>query len=73
MPSCLLREAIIQDQVSKGGNHHKDPVILFSLTSSRIDSIRASQHLFDFRILLIIDETGLKYQLLLPLFKNPSH
>jgi hypothetical protein len=29
----------------KGDNHHKDPVIYFSLTSSRIDSIRASQHL----------------------------
>ena len=45
MPSCLLLESIIQDPVYKGGNHHEDPMISFSLTSSRIDSIRASQHL----------------------------
>ena len=54
MPSCLLLESIIQDPVYKGDNHHEDPMILFSLTSSRIDSIRASQHLVDYRIVLII-------------------
>jgi hypothetical protein len=48
MPSCHLLESIIQDPVYKGDNHHKDPVILISLTSSRIDSIRASQHLVVF-------------------------
>jgi hypothetical protein len=36
---------------TKGGYHHKDPVIIFSLTSSRIDSIRTSQHLVDFILL----------------------
>ena len=45
MPSCLVLESIIQDPVSKGDNHYEDPVIFFSLTSSRIDSIRASQYL----------------------------
>ena len=45
MPSCLVLESIIQDPVSKGGNHHEDPMILFALTSSRIDSIRARQFL----------------------------
>ena len=45
MPSCLVLESIIQDPVSKGGNHHEDPMILFALTSSRIDSIRARQYL----------------------------
>ena len=48
MPSCLLLESIIQDLVYKGDNHHEDPMIRFSLTSSRIDSIRASQHLVSF-------------------------
>jgi hypothetical protein len=33
----------------KGDNHHEDPMILFSLTSSRIDSIRAQQHLVDYK------------------------
>jgi len=47
MPSCLLLESIIQVPVYMGDNHHEDPMILFSLTSSRIDSIRASQHLVD--------------------------
>jgi hypothetical protein len=45
MSSCLVLESIIQDPVYKGGNHHEDPMILFSLTSSRLDSIRASQRL----------------------------
>ena len=54
MPSCLLLESIIQDPVYKGDNHHEDPMILFSLTSSRIDSIRASQHLVDYKIVLLI-------------------
>ena len=54
MPSCLLLESIIQDPVYKGDNHHKDPMIRFSLTSSRIDSIRASQHLVDYTIVLLI-------------------
>jgi hypothetical protein len=48
MPSCLLLESTIQDPVYEGGNHHEDPVISFSLTSSRIDSIRASQYLVVF-------------------------
>ena len=74
MPSCLLLESIIQDPVYKGDNHHKDPMILFSLTSSRIDSIRASQHLADYKILLLItNETGLQYQLRFPSIKNPTH
>jgi len=54
MPSCLVLESIIQDPVHKGGNHHKDPMILFSLTSSRIDSIRARQYLA--RLILCIYE-----------------
>ena len=54
MPSCPLLESIIQDPVYKGDNHHKDPMIRFSLTSSRIDSIRASQHLVDYTIVLLI-------------------
>ena len=54
MPSCLSLESIIQDPVYKGDNHHEDPMILFSLTSSRIDSIRASQHLVDYKIVLLI-------------------
>ena len=73
MPFCLLLESIIQDPVYKGDNHHKDPMIFFSLTSSRIDSIRASQYLVDYKILsLITNETGLKYHLFFPLFiKTP--
>ncbi len=54
MPSCLLLESIIQDPVYRGDNHHEDPRILISLTSSRIDSIRASQHLVDYTIVLLI-------------------
>jgi hypothetical protein len=54
MPSCLLLESIIQDPVYKGDNHHEDPMNLFSLTSSRTDSIRASQHLVDYKIVLLI-------------------
>ena len=54
MPSCLLLESIIQDPVYKGDNHHEDHMIYFSLTSSRIDSIRASQHLVDYKIVLLI-------------------
>ena len=54
MPSCLLLESIIQDPVYKGDNHHEDPMILFSLTSSRIDSIRASQYLVDYKMVLLI-------------------
>jgi hypothetical protein len=50
MPSCHLLESIIQDPVYKGDNHHEDPMILLTLTSSRIDSIRASQHLVDYKI-----------------------
>jgi hypothetical protein len=29
----------------KGDNHHEDPMFLFTLTSSRIDSIRTQQYL----------------------------
>jgi hypothetical protein len=47
MSSCLLLESIIQVPVYKGDYHHEDPVILISLTSSRIDSIRASLYLVD--------------------------
>ena len=54
MPSCLLLESIIQDPVYGGDNHHKDPMILFSFTSSRIDSIRASQYLVDYKVLFLI-------------------
>jgi hypothetical protein len=54
MPSCLLLESIIQDPVYKGDNHHEDHMILLTLTSSRIDSIRAPQHLVDYKILLLI-------------------
>ena len=54
MPSCLVLESIIQDPVYKGDNHHEDPVILISLTSSRIDSIRALQHLVNYKIMLFI-------------------
>jgi hypothetical protein len=54
MPYYLLLESVIQDPVYKGDNHHEDPMILFSLTSSRIDSIRASQHLVDYKIVLLI-------------------
>ena len=36
MPSCLLLESIIQDLVYEGDNHHEDPVVLFTLTSSRL-------------------------------------
>jgi hypothetical protein len=43
MPSCLLLGSIIQDPVYKSDNHHEDPMIIFSLISLRIDSIRASQ------------------------------
>lgn len=50
MPSCLVLESIIQDPVYEGDYHHEDPRILFSLTSSRIDSIRASQYLADFML-----------------------
>jgi len=64
MPSCLVLESIIQDPVSKGDNHYEDPVIFFSLTSSRIDSIRASQYLVNYKILLlIINGIGRQYQL----------
>ena len=71
MPSCHLLESIIQDPVYKGDNHHEDLMILFSLTSSRIDSIRASQHLVDYKIVfLITNETRLKYQLFFPLLKT---
>ena len=58
MPSCLLLESIIQHPVYKGDSHHEDPMILFLLTSSRIDSIRASQHLVDYKVLLIIHVKG---------------
>jgi hypothetical protein len=54
MPSCLLLESIIQDPVYKGDNHHEDHKILFSFTSSRIDSIRTSQRLVDCKIVLLI-------------------
>jgi hypothetical protein len=54
MPSCLILESIIQNPVCKGDNHHEDPMILFSLTSSRIDLIRASQHLVGYKIVLLI-------------------
>ena len=54
MPSCLLLESIIQDPVYKGDNYHEDHKILFSFTSSRIDSIRASQHLVDYKMVLLI-------------------
>ena len=50
MPSCLLLESVIQDPVYKGDYHHEDPMISFSLTSSRIDSLRASQHPVDYKI-----------------------
>ena len=53
MPSCPLLESIIQDPVYKGDNHHEDPMSLFSLTSSRIDSIRAWQHLVGYLVLFI--------------------
>jgi hypothetical protein len=48
----LVLESITQDLVSKGDNHHEDPMILFSLTSSRIDSIRTSQYLASFSIVI---------------------
>jgi hypothetical protein len=54
MPSCLLLESIIQDPVYKGDNHHEDHMILLTLTSSRIDSIRTLQHLVDYKIVLLI-------------------
>jgi hypothetical protein len=54
MPSCLLPESIIHDLVYKGANHHEDPVILIWLISSRIDSIRASQHIVRYKMELII-------------------
>jgi hypothetical protein len=54
MPSCLLLESIIQDLVYKGDNHHEDPMLLLTLTPSRIDSIRASQHLVHYKIVLLI-------------------
>lgn len=65
MPSCLVLESIIQDPVSKGDNHHEDPMILFALTSSRIDSIRASQYLVDLLLLLT-------YSLLVPMSAEES-
>jgi len=46
MPSRLYwSPSFKQNPVSKGGNHHEDPALLFSLTSSRIDSIRTLQYL----------------------------
>jgi len=46
MPSCLLTGVHHLNSWSfKGDNHHKDSVFSFLLTSSRIDSIRASQNL----------------------------
>jgi hypothetical protein len=51
MPSCLLLESIIKIWSTKGGCHHEDPVIIFPLTSSRIDSLRASQYLVDLILL----------------------
>jgi hypothetical protein len=54
MPSCLLLESLIQDLVYKGDNHHEDPMTLFLLTSSRLDSIRTLQHLNGCNVLLII-------------------
>jgi len=54
MPSCLLLESIIQDPVYKGGNHHKNHMILFSFISSRIDSIGVSQHPVDYKMVLLI-------------------
>ena len=54
MPSCLVLESIIQEPVHKGGNHHEDPMILFSLRSSRMDSIRASQRPVNYKIVPLI-------------------
>ena len=46
MPSRLLTGVHHSNSLSfKGDNHHKDSVISFLLTSSRIDSIRTSQSL----------------------------
>jgi hypothetical protein len=60
MPSCLVLESIIQDLVYEGGNHHEDPLIPFTLTSSRIDSIRTSQHLVVLMPLSIVSVNTLK-------------
>ena len=68
MPSCLVLESIIQDLVYEGGNHHEDPVIIFSLTSSRTDSIRALQYLVEFLVLLAGQHHGHRSQLLLCFF-----
>jgi hypothetical protein len=57
MPSCLPTGVHYLDLVYKGDNHHEDPIILFFLTYSRIDSIRALQHLVDHLALL----TGLPH------------
>jgi hypothetical protein len=55
MPSCLLTGVHHLNTWSfKGDNHHEDTVFYFSLTSSRIDSIRASQHPNAFNIWLLM-------------------
>ncbi len=58
MPSCLSTGVHHLKSVYKGDNHHKDPMIFFPLTSSRIDSIRASQRLVDYIVLSIINVMG---------------
>jgi hypothetical protein len=58
MPSCRLLESIIQDSVYKGDNHHEDPMILLTLTSSRIDSIRTWQYLVDYKFLQLANILG---------------
>jgi hypothetical protein len=45
MPSRLYWSPSFNSRSLKGGNHHEDPTLLFSLTSSRIDSIRTLQYL----------------------------
>jgi hypothetical protein len=45
----------------RGDNHHKDPRIHFSLTSSRIDSIRTLQSLMFLIVMLIINVNSCAY------------
>lgn len=60
MPCCLFYwSPSLNMRSTTGDNHHKDPTIYFSLTSSRIDSIRTLQSLINCNVVMpVINVNG---------------
>ena len=55
MPCCLFYwSPSLNMRSTTGDNHHKDPTIYFSLTSSRIDSIRTLQSLISCNVVMLV-------------------